>query len=92
LGPSFRNTSKALYIFEDKSVEDKRVEDMLLSGIGVQHFGSDPIYKRKIIIALIINETIIQIRDHYFWLWIAIEPVHKSVLGISISLELVNRF
>ena len=40
---------------------------MFLSEIGFG-VGSDPIYKRKIKTALIINETIIHIRDHYLWL------------------------
>ncbi|MFB5600930.1 MAG: DDE-type integrase/transposase/recombinase [Nitrososphaeraceae archaeon] len=31
------------------------------------------------------NETMIQIGNKHFWLWICIEPVHKSVLGIYIS-------
>ena len=34
---------------------------------------------------LSLNETVIQIRNHNYWLWIAIESIHKSVLGIHIS-------
>ena len=34
-----------------------------------------------------IDETIIQIGNQHFWLWICIEPIHKSVLGIYISEE-----
>jgi putative transposase len=34
-----------------------------------------------------IDETIIQIGNQHFWLWICIEPIHKSVLGIHISEE-----
>lgn len=34
-----------------------------------------------------IDETIIQIGDHHYWLWIYIEPVHKSVISINISKE-----
>ena len=37
--------------------------------------------------AFIIDETIIQIGNQHFWLWICIEPVHKSLLGIYISEE-----
>ncbi len=33
----------------------------------------------------IIDETLKQIDNKHFWLWIYIEPVHKSVLGIHIS-------
>ena len=53
----------------------------------IQRFGSLPIYKRKRVTAFIIDETIIQIGSQHFWLWIAIEPIHSSVLGIYISEE-----
>jgi len=43
--------------------------------------------KRKRISAFIVDETVIQIRNLNDWLWIAIEPIHKSVLGIHISEE-----
>ncbi|MGD1836702.1 MAG: hypothetical protein ACPKPY_01425 [Nitrososphaeraceae archaeon] len=32
-------------------------------------------------------ETMVQIGDQNFWLWICIEPVHKSELGIHNSKE-----
>ena len=35
--------------------------------------------------AFIIDETMIQIGSDYAWLWVAIEPVHKQVLGVYIS-------
>jgi putative transposase len=79
LGLRFRNTSKALSIFEDKRRSYVSIWNW------VQRFGSDPIYKRKRITAFIIDETIIQIRSKHYFLWIATEPVHKSMLGISIS-------
>ncbi len=79
LGLSLRNTSKALTIFRD----DKRSYVSVWNWI--QRFGSCQIYKRKRITAFIIDETIIQIGSHHFWLWICIEPVHRSVLGIYIS-------
>jgi putative transposase len=59
---------------------------MFLFGIGFR-FGSSQIYKRKRVSAFIIDETIIQIGSQHFWLWIAIEPIHSSVLGIYISEE-----
>ena len=34
---------------------------------------------------LSLDEIVIQIGNHNYWLWIAIEPIHKSVLGIHIS-------
>jgi len=45
------------------------------------------IYKRKRVSAFIIDETIIQIGNQHFWLWICVEPIHRSVLGIHISEE-----
>jgi|GEM_PF-6515307 len=42
-------------------------------------------YKRKRVSAFIIDETVILIGSQHFWLWICIEPIHSSVLGIYIS-------
>ena len=81
LGLSLRNTSKALVIFRDKKRSYVAVWKW------IQRFGSSHIYKRKRVTAFIIDETIIQIGGKHFWLWICIEPVHRSVLGIHISEE-----
>ncbi|MGB9169281.1 MAG: DDE-type integrase/transposase/recombinase [Nitrososphaeraceae archaeon] len=54
----------------------------------IQRFGSSHIYNNhRRVSAFIIDETMIQIGNQHFWLWICIEPVHKSVLGIYISEE-----
>ena len=79
---SLRNTSKALVIFRD---EKKRRYVSVLNWI--QRFGSCQIYKRKRVSAFIIDETVIQIGNQHFWLWICIEPIHSSVIGICISEE-----
>ena len=81
LGLSLRNTSKALDIF----VDEKRSHIAVWNWI--QRFGSLPIYKRKRVTAFIIDETIIKIGNRYFWLWICIEPIHKTILGMHISDE-----
>ena len=81
LGLSLRNTSKALIIFKD----DKRSHVSVWNWI--QRFDSLQIYKRKRVSAFIIDETVIQIGNQHFWLWLCIEPVHSSVLGIHISEE-----
>jgi transposase-like protein len=81
LGLSLRNTSKALVIFRDK----KRSYVSIWNWI--QRFGSSQIYKRKRISAFIVDETVIQIGNQHFWLWITIEPVKRTVLGIHISNE-----
>ena len=83
LGLSLRNTSKALDIFDD---DEKRSHISICNWI--QRFGSCHIYsKRRRVSAFVIDETIIQIGNQHFWLWIAIEPIHKSVIGINISEE-----
>ncbi|HET9807951.1 MAG TPA: hypothetical protein VFP49_13695 [Nitrososphaeraceae archaeon] len=80
LGLSLRNTSKALEIFDDEKRSHIAVWDW------IQRFGSCQIYgKSKRVSAFIIDETIIQIGNSHYWLWIRIEPVHRSVLGIYIS-------
>ncbi|MDR4512581.1 MAG: DDE-type integrase/transposase/recombinase [Nitrososphaeraceae archaeon] len=81
LGLSLRNTSKALTIFRD----DKRSYVSVWNWI--QRFGSSRIYKRKRVTAFVIDETVIQIGNQHFWLWICIEPINSSVLGIYISEE-----
>jgi len=53
----------------------------------IQRFGSSQIFKRKRVSAFIIDETIIQIGNQNFWLWIATEPIYRSMLGIYISKE-----
>jgi transposase-like protein len=79
LGLSFRNTSKALTIFEDNKRSYVSVWNW------IQKFGSLQIYKRKRVAAFIIDETVVQIGSQHFWLWFCIEPVHSSVLVIYIS-------
>ena len=50
-------------------------------------FGKYNIYKHKRVSAFIIDETILHIGSQHFWLWICIEPIDRSVLGIYISEE-----
>ena len=82
LGLSLRNTSKALIIFQNEKRSHVSVWNW------IQRFGSFQIYdKHRRITAFIVDETMIQIGNTNCWLWICIEPVHKSVLGIHISKE-----
>ena len=81
LGLSLRNTSRALEPFKDENRSYVSVWNW------IQRFGSLQIYKRKRVSAFIIDETIIQIGSQHFWLWICVEPIHRSVLGIHISEE-----
>jgi len=81
VGLSLRNTSKALTIFRD------RKRSYVSFWNWIQRFGSCQIYKTERISSFIIDETMIQIGSQNFWLWICIEPVHSSVLGIYLSEE-----
>ena len=81
LGLSLRNTSRALEPFKDENMSYVSVWNW------IQRFGVYQIYKRKRIFAFIIDETVIQIGNQHFWLWICIEPIRKVVLGMYISEE-----
>jgi hypothetical protein len=41
--------------------------------------------KRTRVAAFILDETMLQIGSVYAWLWVAIEPVHRQVLGVHVS-------
>ena len=43
--------------------------------------------KRKKVSEFIIDETLLKVRNQFVWLWIAIEPIDKIILGIRISFE-----
>jgi putative transposase len=79
---SLRNTPNALELFKAQ----KRSHVAIWNWI--QRFGSSQIYDKRIrVSAFIIDETVIQIGNQHFWLWMCIEPIHSSVLGIYISKE-----
>ena len=60
---------------------------MYLSGIGFKDLVHCISTKEKGVSAFIIDETVIQIGSQHFWLWVCIEPIQRSVLGIYISEE-----
>ncbi|MDR4512235.1 MAG: hypothetical protein MRJ93_11095 [Nitrososphaeraceae archaeon] len=69
LGLSLINRSETLELFKDQNRSYVAIWDWS------QLFGSLQIVWRKSVSAFIINETIIQIGNQHFWLWICIEPV-----------------
>ena len=73
-GLSLRNTSIALESCKNESRSYVSVWNW------IQRVGSLQIYRRKRVSAFTIDETIIQIGRQHFWLWICIEPIHRSVL------------
>lgn len=63
---------------------------MVLDTVGIQSKGcfSKQKEEQDNITAFIIDETLIQIgytgTDDDAWLWVAIEPIHNRILGVSI--------
>jgi transposase-like protein len=62
---------------------------LLLYGIGYRNLIQVMFFpnkkKKNRIVAFIIDKTIVQIGDIDAWLWVAIEPIHNRILGVSIS-------
>ena len=81
LGLSLRSTSKALEPFINRSY--------VAVWYWIQEFDPKEVYpnkKKARITAFVIDETLIQIGDtDDAWLWVAIEPIHNRILGVSIS-------
>ena len=57
---------------------------MLLYGNGFKGIPKH-VYCCKRVSAFLIDETMVQIGSDEAWLWIAIEPIHKQILGVYIS-------
>jgi transposase-like protein len=79
LGLSFRSTSKAIQPFG----EDGRRSHVAVWK-WVQRFDPKRLYHCKRVSAFIIDETMIQIGSSEAWLWIAVEPIHRQILGAYI--------
>lgn len=77
LGLSFRSTARAIEPFADRS--------HVAIWYWVQKFGSIQIYRRRRVSAYLIDETQVQIGHDEAWVWVAIEPVHRTVLGVYVS-------
>jgi len=59
---------------------------MSLSGIGFNDKSQKKIFQsRRTISEFIIDETLIKAGSNYVWLWVAIEPRNKMILGIRKS-------
>jgi putative transposase len=80
LGLSFRSTSKAIQPFGE---EGKRSHVAIWKW--VQRFSPKRLYCCKRVSAFLIDETMLQIGPDEAWLWIAVEPIHKQILGVYIS-------
>jgi transposase-like protein len=83
LGLSFRRTSKAIQpLFEEQGKRRSHVAVWKW----VQRFNPKRLYHCKRVPAFLIDETtIIQVGSDEAWLWIAVEPIHRQILGVYIS-------
>ncbi len=43
--------------------------------------------KRRKVQEFIVDETLLKVGNQYVWVWVAIEPLAKVILGIRISFE-----
>ena len=77
LGRSFRrSTSKAIQPFEEQGRSHVAIWKW------VQRFSPKRLYHCKRVSAFLIDETMLQIGTDEAWLWIAVEPIHKQILGV----------
>ena len=51
----------------------------------VQRFNPRRLYCCKRVSAFLIDETMVQIGPDQAWLWVAVEPIHRQILGVYIS-------
>ena len=79
LGLSFRSTSKAIQPFGKEGRSHVSIWKW------VQRFNPERLYHRKRVSAFLIDETMLQIGTEEAWLWVAVEPIHKQILGVYIS-------
>ena len=81
LGLSYRNTSKALSRFAKRS--------HVAIWKWIQRYRPKKITtrKKKRISEFIIDETPLKVGSSHMWIWVAIEPKAKEILGISMSNE-----
>jgi putative transposase len=79
LGLSFRSTSKAIQPFGEEGRSHVAIWKW------VQRFNPRRLYCCKRVSAFLIDETMLQIGPDQAWLWVAVEPIHKQILGVYIS-------
>jgi putative transposase len=81
LGLSFRNTSRAIQPFGEEGRSHVAIWKW------VQRFNPRRLYRcKRRVSAFLIDETMLQIgSSNEAWLWVAVEPIHKQILGVYIS-------
>ena len=79
LGLSFRGVSHALEPF----VEGGRSHAAIWQW--VQRYQPHRIYDVKRVQAFLVDETYVQVGSFEAWVWVAVEPVHRYILGVYLS-------
>ncbi len=79
LGLSFRSTAKAIEPFVDGG------RSYVAVWYWVQDIQPKQLYPCRRVTAFLIDETQVQIGGSEAWVWIATEPVHRTVLAIYVS-------
>jgi putative transposase len=81
LGLSCRSTAKALNGFVERSHVSvwKWIQKYKPKGLST---------RRKKINGYVVDETQIKVGSRYIWLWVAIEPKHREILRIDVSVEI----
>ena len=62
-------------------------ETMFPFGTGSSDTSKEDIANEMQLSEFIIDETLIKVGSNYVWLWVAIEPTNRTILGIRISIE-----
>jgi putative transposase len=78
LGLSFRGVSRALEPF-DEGRSHTAVWNW------VQRYEPRKVFEVKRVQAFLIDETYVQVGSFEAWVWVAVEPVHRYILGVHLS-------
>ena len=88
----------ALYFYFSAGLSLKRASKILSSYFikrnhvsfwnWIQKYHPNKIFtKRKWVPEFIVDETLLKVGSEYIWLWVAIEPINRQILALSISKE-----
>jgi putative transposase len=78
LGLSFRNVERALAPFDGG-------RSHMTVWNWVQRYEPRRVYDVKRVPAFLIDETYVQVGSFEAWVWVAVEPVHRYILGVHLS-------
>ena len=79
LGLSFRGVSSALDPFGDERRSHAAVWQW------VQRYEPRKVFAVKRVQAFLVDETYVKVGSFEAWVWVAVEPVHRYILGVYLS-------